>query len=224
MLFFNQYPSWYLLLLTIVSYLLNSIIFWAVINYLNNVKGKGTALDASAYRSLGGIESCGGLTGIGLCLQSQDDSPPAFLIQQIGSVTWTSIRAAPWIWIWSTAVLLVLTILKINSTGKGRKMLKQLPRPWTESSIATMQKVVNHVSQGFAAYSFVSIVFFASIVYQDVMFFTCIRLGLIDLHTWTFGQIVAVTVWVPPVMDYFHLHIGKRSFSCQRNSKSPTKS
>ena len=206
-----------------MSYLLNSIVFWAVIDYLNGIRGRGTALGASAYHSLGGIESCGGLTGIGLCLQFQDDSPPAFLIQQIGSVTWTSLRAAPWIWTWSTGVLLILTILRVYSTEKGRKMLRQLPRPWTDSSVATAQNYLHHVSQGFAAYSFVSVVFLAGIIYQNVMFFTCIRLGLIDLQTWTFGQIVALTVWIPPVMDYLHLHIGRRHFPLQPNSKFPIK-
>ncbi len=195
-----------------MSYILNSITFWAVINYLNSIRGQGTALDASAYHSLGGIDSCGGLTGIGLCLQFQDDSPPAFLIQQIGSVTWTSIRAAPWIWMWSTGILLILTVLRIYSMEKGRKMLRRLPRPWTDSSVATAQRYLHLVSQGFAAYGFVSVVFFASMIYQNVMFFTCIRLGLIDLQTWTFGQIIAVTVWIPPVMDYLHLYSGKRSF------------
>ncbi|KAI9698130.1 MAG: hypothetical protein M1836_004132 [Candelina mexicana] len=204
-LFFNITPSWYLWFLTIVSYLLNSVIFWAVINYLNSIRGKGTALGAPAYHSLGGIESCGGLTGIGLCLQFQDDSPPAFLIQQIGSATWTSIRAAPWIWAWSTSVLLVLTVLKIYSTEIGRKLLRQLPGPRTSPSIVTIQRYLHHVSQGFAAYSLVSAIFLACLIYQNVMFFTCIRLGLIDLRTWTFGQIVAVAVWIPPVMDYLHL-------------------
>ena len=192
-----------------MSYSLNSIIFWAVIHYLNSIRGQGTALGASAYHSLGGIGSCGGLTGIGLCLQFQDDSPPAFLIQQIGSLTWTSIRAAPWIWTWSTSVLLVLTASRIYQTEKGRKMSRQLLRPWTDSSVATAQRYLHRVSQGFAAYSLVSVIFFAGIIYQNVMFITCIRLGLIDLQTWTFGQIVAVTVWIPPVMDYLHLHIGR---------------
>ena len=29
----------------------------------------------------------------------------------------------------------------------------------------------------------------------------------IDLHTWTFGQIVAITVWAPPLCEYFHLEL-----------------
>ena len=27
----------------------------------------------------------------------------------------------------------------------------------------------------------------------------------IDVNTWSFGQIVAITVWVPPLCEYFHL-------------------
>ncbi len=29
----------------------------------------------------------------------------------------------------------------------------------------------------------------------------------IDLHTWTFGQVVAITVWAPPLCEYFHLEL-----------------
>jgi hypothetical protein len=89
--------NWYPFILASISYLLNTIIFWAVIVYLDGIKGRGTALKAPAYQSLGGIDSCGGMTGIGLCLQFQMDSPPAFLIQVYGAAAWVGIRLAPWI-------------------------------------------------------------------------------------------------------------------------------
>lgn len=59
------------------------------------------------------------------------------------------------------------------------------------------------------AYLIISAIFFVGLVYQAVMLYSFIGLGFIDLHTWTFGQIVAVAVWVPPVAEYLHLQTSK---------------
>lgn len=66
-----------------------------MIDYLEGINVWGTALKAPAYQSLGGIDSGGGMTEIGLCLQFQMDSPPAFLIQVHGAAAWAGIRLAP---------------------------------------------------------------------------------------------------------------------------------
>lgn len=89
-----------------------------MIDYLEGIKGWGTALKAPAYQSLGGIDSGGGMTEIGLCLQFQMDSPPAFLIQVYGAAAWAGIRLAPWIWAWCTICLLLLAFFSILRHGR----------------------------------------------------------------------------------------------------------
>ncbi len=206
----HDLESWYPLVLTSVSYLLNSVIFWAVITYLNGIKGHGTALKASAYESLGGIQCCGGMTGIGVCLPFQDDSPPAFLIQRYGTAAWTGIKLAPWIWTWCTISLLVLAFFqfRLSWSGKGpggNRPHKVLDIP----HITTVLEWMLQVLRSSPAYLIISAIFFVGLVYQAVMFYSFIGLGFIDLHTWTFGQIVAVAVWVPPVAEYLHLQTSK---------------
>lgn len=201
--------SWYPLVLTSISYLLNTVLFWAVITYLNGIKGHGTALKAAAYKSLGGIESCGGMTGIGVCLPFQDDSPPAFLIQRYGTAAWRGIKTAPWIWAWCTISLLALAFcqfrLSWSGNGRGNRPHKVLDIP----HIASVPEWMRQVLRSPPAYFIISAMFFAGLIYQAVMFYSFIGLGLVDLNTWSFGQIVAVAVWVPPVVDYLHLQTGK---------------
>ena len=43
---------------------------------------------------------------------------------------------------------------------------------------------------------------------QDLQWFSY---NGVDVHTWSFGQIVAITVWAGPLCEYFHLEI--REFS-----------
>lgn len=33
----------------------------------------------------------------------------------------------------------------------------------------------------------------------------------VDIHTWSFGQIVAITVWAEPLCEYFHLELRESS-------------
>ncbi|KAI9674744.1 MAG: hypothetical protein M1817_001648 [Caeruleum heppii] len=194
----------YSLLLTIVSYLLNTVTFWAVISYLHAIKGQGTALQAAAYKSLGGIDSCGGMTGIGICLQFQQDSPPAFLIQRIGRGPWDGIRQSPWVWVWCTICLVAMTLSHLRWTGWWKMGRKQLHKTLTMPYVASFYSSTTPSYRRTLVYLLLSAVFFAGMIHQGIMFSHFQRLGLIETETWSFGQIVAVTVWIPPVIDYLH--------------------
>ena len=57
----------------------------------------------------------------------------------------------------------------------------------------------------------VYLTFAALYLYGFVMFFKDLAwfAPLVDIHSWGFGQIVAVTVWAGPLCEYFHLEIRK---------------
>ena len=40
----------------------------------------------------------------------------------------------------------------------------------------------------------------------------------VDIHSWSFGQIVAITVWAEPLCEYFHLEL-RKSFSLHKTSQ-----
>ncbi|KAI9821563.1 MAG: hypothetical protein M1832_003237 [Thelocarpon impressellum] len=179
-----------------------------------SINAKGTGLESSAFESLGDVASCGDLTAIGICLQFQQDSPPAFLIQKYGETAWIGIRLAPAVWAWCTILLLLLIILQRRSRMAGKALSKRSPKAWQGSYLVVPDRV-RHILGGALAYYVLSGIFFVGLIYQAVMFYSYVSLGLVDLATWSFGQIVAITVWVPPVVDYLHLQLSETSADSQ---------
>ena len=47
--------------------------------------------------------------------------------------------------------------------------------------------------------------------FQFYLFSTDVPLEMINLHKWGFGQIAAVTVWLPPVIEYMPLQLSVSS-------------
>ena len=213
--------KWYSILLTDVSYLLNTIVLFAVVNYLIPIKKEGVALQAPAFQSLGGIDSCGGSTALALCLATQRDSPPAFLLQQFPNLAFAGIRLAPFVWVICTICLATINYQHFQQTRLGQRFEDSFPRHDVRKRSAPRRREFSQVLlvlRGTTSYYAASVIILLSLIFQAVMFYTYLKLGLVDLRTWSLGQIVAITVWIPPVIDYLHLQFGKPSTSvlCKR--------
>jgi hypothetical protein len=205
--------KWYPILLTNVSYLLNSIVLFAAISYLAPIKNKGIALKETAFQSLGGIDSCGGSTAIALCLATQRDSPPAFLLQQFPNLAFAGIRLAPFIWAICTICLGTINYRHLRQTELGQRLERLLLDRDTKETITPRRPYFSQflrVLHGVTLYYAASVTIVLSLIFQAIMFYTYLELGLVDLKTWSLGQIVAITVWIPPVIDYLHLQFGER--------------
>ena len=59
--------------------------------------------------------------------------------------------------------------------------------------------------------SLLYVAFYALYIYWFVIFFGDLSFfaSLVDINTWSFGQIVAITVWAQPLCEYFHLELRK---------------
>ncbi len=203
--------KWYPILLTDISYLLNTVVLFAVVNYLTPIKNKGIALEESAFRHLGGMDSCGGSTAIALCLATQRDSPPAFLLQQFPNLAFAGIRLAPLVWAICTTCLGTINYQHFRRNKVGQRFELSV-NPDTQGTIAPRRRnfaQVLRVLRGATLYYVASITILFSLIFQAIMFYTYLKLGLVDLKTWSLGQIVAITVWIPPIIDYLHLQSSK---------------
>ena len=216
--------KWYPILLTDVSYLLNTVVLFAVVSYLAPIKNKGIALKESAFQSLGGIDSCGGSTAIALCLATQRDSPPAFLLQQFPNLAFAGIRLSPFVWAICTTCLGAINYRHFRQTKLGQRFELSFRKHDTRETIAPRRldfTQVIRVLRGTTLYYAASITILFSLIFQAIMFYTYLKLGLVDLKTWSLGQIVAITVWIPLVIDYLYLQSGRtnKSAHCHmRNS------
>jgi hypothetical protein len=200
----HSYP----LLLTWTSYILNSINFWAVRSYLSTINSDIVTMKRPAFESLGGIESCGGTTGLALCLQFQNESPPTFLIRKYGKAALLGVKLAPAVLAWSTVCLLVLTYIRVRTSEVGKKITATFKAKNSTSVLGLFQKRFHAMLRSSALYYTALAIFFVGLAYQGTLFVQFLNLGLVNLQTWTFGQIVAITVWVPPVVDYLHSQLG----------------
>lgn len=193
---YHDVRHWYPFLLTWTTYILNSITFWAVRGYLSVIPSKTVALKRTAFESLGGIESCGGTTGLALCLQFQDESPPTFLIQKYGSAALLGVSLAPAVWAWCTLCLLLLTYFQLQTSMLGKRIIVPFSARIQGPRLTPLQDWCHRTLRSPLIYYTASGVFFLGLIYQGTLFVQFLKLGLVDLHTWTFGQIVAITVWV----------------------------
>lgn len=215
--------KWYPILLTDVSYLLNTVLLFAVVSYLAPIKNKGIALKESAFQSLGAIDSCGGSTAIALCLATQRDSPPVFLLQQFPNLAFAGVRLAPFVWAICTTCLGAINYRHFRQTKVGQRFELSFLNHDTRETIAPRRRDFTRVLRalrGTTLYYVASITILLSLVFQATMFYTYLELGLVDLKSWSLGQIVAITVWIPPVIDYLYLQSGKTPKSAHCNMRN----
>lgn len=209
-LYYHEKHHWYSLLLTWTSYILNSVNFWAVRGYLSLINSNTVTIKRLAFESLGGIDSCGGTTGLALCFQFQSESPPKFLIRKYGNAALLGIKLAPAVWAWCTVCLLILTYIRVRKSELGKKMTATFKTTNSTSVLGLLQRRSHSILRSPLLYYIASAVFFVGLAYQGTLFVQFLKLGLVDFETWTFGQIVAITVWVPPVVDYLHSQFGRQ--------------
>ncbi|KAL8698401.1 MAG: hypothetical protein Q9201_006590 [Fulgogasparrea decipioides] len=226
--------SWYISSLTFLSWLLSTINFWAIIKYLN-LKRIGTR-DAE-FRSLSKIESCGSLNALTLCIQAQGVSPLGWLLHTklkstdsgaallFGTTTIGNL-IVPTIWVFCTTVLLLLlghqcfgsTGLKIFYSRSHAP--PPLPAPFLRkrAMLTNFRYLFANPRTATIGFYVASAMFFLCTAYQGLLYYNSLAVDLIDLADWSFGQIIAITVWVPVISDYLHLQFSKAFHTPQFHS------
>ncbi|KAL8724157.1 MAG: hypothetical protein Q9166_008107 [cf. Caloplaca sp. 2 TL-2023] len=213
--------SWYISSLTFLSWLLSSINFWAIVTYLTT-KRIGTR-DAE-FRSLSKIESCGSFNALTLCMQAQDVSPLRWLLYSklkstrfgasfLFGATTIGTLTVPTIWVFCTTVLLVLLGHQcFGSTGLNIFYSRNRAPPPLPAQLPRKRRLLIKFRYLFAnpwtatiGFYAASAMFFFCTAYQGLLYYNYLALELIDLSGWSFGQIIAITVWIPVVSDYLHL-------------------
>lgn len=216
--------SWYLTALTVVSWILNTIILWAIIEYLT---GPNLGTRDFEFRSISQIDTCGGSTALALCLQTNGVTPLGYVKDTarksttyghtiLFGTTTIGTLIVPTIWVFCTLCLLILLGHQVlGSTGLKlfpsrvpaevrRAALRQKPGLWNRFKYLFANPWTGEI--GFAV---ASAVFFVTTAYQGLLYYNFVNLKLVNRAGWGFGQIIAVTVWIPVIFDYLHAQSGK---------------
>lgn len=187
--------SWYVSALVFLSWLLSTIILWAIIMYLT---ARPIGTQDFEFRSMSQIASCGGSTALALCEQRLGVSPLSYLFYQIVSVTGygrtilfgtTRIGTliVPTIWVFCTMCLMMLLgHQSFGSTGLGFFASRgQSPQPAARLQGTGWQDRLRYLFSGpwvgVAAFYLASLMFFLSTAYQAVLFYNYLGLKLVDL-------------------------------------------
>lgn len=202
MLVYNRACSSAITFLTVAVYILSTVAFWILyINLRSLVTTNDLTYNVFAQYMYGisSIDTCGGLSALAAC-------PDNLLLgreKAIGAIKLLRF-IPPLVWSISTAILLgVLTAEAWTQVGKYRLHAETLSDQTTSNAAYITSKTI-HVA--FWLTTFASI---GCVALQMSLLSITLSLDMFDAKDWGFGQVVAVTIWVPPVFDYLYLLLSK---------------
>jgi hypothetical protein len=180
-------------ILTTVVYAMASHVYWILYDNLQLERDMTEADFYKRYRlNISAVAQCGQYSGLSACPIVDEDSGEF----SKGIAAWTSLRVlTPMIWTWSTFVFLALLLWPVWARIRARRMrLEKGPGP------SPMRRALLPWRR--AAFWLATVLFLAGVGMQIFVLTTAIQLDMVDAKGWSFGQVVAVTVWIPPLLEY----------------------
>lgn len=202
--------SHFLIFLTAISWALASIVYWTLYRQLLHISiliyenTQTSSFRDQVLLELARNPICGGGSALSSCPPSTGD--PSTIDGGMKRAKNVLIYT-PWIWAWYTVCMIGIVTkhwaksgaLRIslleNSTLPGSRPHKLLPI----TKYLTGKQFFWIVSVGCVALVGVQL-YCLSIAYA---------LSLGNTRDWSFGQIIAVTVWIPPIVEYLQLQISE---------------
>ncbi|KAI2487004.1 hypothetical protein Ptr902_01137 [Pyrenophora tritici-repentis] len=197
--------------LTTICWILASVVYWILYSHVIPINGEIQSKKAnySAYEQfmykLSALEACGGYSALAVC-------PQNFLLgkDEIVRASWRLRTLTPLIWAVSSALLFVAVgseVMRWRSEGKyhaveqeaGVKEGGQRGKEVSKQGHGTRSLFANRV-----VYGIVSVAFLAGLGMQLSLLSVSLSLKMTDALDWTFGQIVAIAIWTPPLLGYVY--------------------
>lgn len=204
--------SWHSTVLCLASWLLNTIVFYMLCGNLskslNTIEGVDRAL-----RKIFQTKYCGGSSAMVLCQEWTGSNPMQYLSDFYNQTLITNIHKAPVIWAYLTLVLLGLVLMQVvgrrDRPISGCAPIKQV----TPTKRRILVRRIPWLSPQFWEFLLLlatTTIFLLALRCQWVMVRTYQAMGVIDTHEWSFGQVVAVLIWVPALLEVVESYIGSR--------------
>ncbi|PVI01664.1 hypothetical protein DM02DRAFT_613484 [Periconia macrospinosa] len=200
-------------ILTCACWLLSSIVYWTLYrgiipinNQITNEKERYRAYQQFMYK-LSAIDECGGFSGLAVC--------PVNNVLGRKDITAASRKLrvlTPIIWGFSTACLVGMLAWKwaaarrkpgkdVNRHSEGAKTVEEASHQ--QERYYNISLLGKH-TLGTIVYVVLSLCFLAGAGMQLSLLSIGTSLNMMDRTDWGFGQVVAVTVWVPPLIGYVY--------------------
>lgn len=197
--------------LCLASWLLNTVVFYLLFGNLRSSLNSVDRVDQLLHNMFQ-TEYCGHSSAMVLCQEWTGSNPVDYLTDFYNQKMLTDIHNVPVLWACTTLVLMVLVALQVL----GRRH-----RPIAD---CTSIKQINPMKQTLfrripcpspQCWRFLlllaTIGFFTfALRCQYVMVSTYHAMDVIDTHEWSFGQVVAVLIWVPTLLEVVESYNGSR--------------
>lgn len=196
-------------LLTLVCWVLSSIVYWILYSHIipinSQIRGDNRRYRAyqQFFYKLTALDACGGYSALAVCPDNFHLGREDILRKS------TNLRVlTPIIWSFSTMCLLAVLFSKYMKARRDRANTHP-PLPNSEQSAITSNErsrpsVSGSNLQSSLIYWLTILCFLAGIGMQLSLLSIGTSLNMMDRTNWSFGQIVAVTIWVQPLLHYFY--------------------
>ncbi|KAJ3493419.1 hypothetical protein NLG97_g4740 [Lecanicillium saksenae] len=214
--------SWFSTALVLASWAVNTASFFMLVDNLASVKGDSNLLGVG-LQSLFHTTSCGGSSAMALCHQLTGAEPLVYLDRFFNKNAVPNVKNIPMLWAFATAVLFVATGRQAFQSWRGEN---EEPAEVTHkpglTALAESKRAKNRISTFFSRkavrFGFLLLtttIFCLALAYEFRVVREYQKMDIIDKKGWSFGQVVAVLFWVPPLLDSAHA-----LFKSSRKSRS----
>lgn len=201
--------------LCVVSWMLNTIGFFMLVSNLSRSLDDHLVVD-QAIRGLSETNLCGGSSAMVLCQEWMDTNPLRKLSEFFNKGTVPNISNVSLIWAFTAVVLLTLISHQAYQACEERGMsIKKAPQAFRLAPIqrrGVFHRLVERLASPWARFFILLLtvmLFLLTLFYEYVMVRAYQDMDVIDTNGWTFGQVVAVLFWAPPLFDAMPSLFGK---------------
>lgn len=201
--------------LCVLSWMLNTIGFLMLVSNLSRSLNDDLVVD-QAIRSLSDTHLCGGSSAMVLCQEWMDTNPLRKLSEFFNKGTVPNISNVSLIWAYTAIVLLTLISHQAIQACEVRGMsVKKAPQAFQVAPIqrrGIFHRLVEGLASPWARFFILLLtvmLFSLTLFYEYVMVRAYQDMDVIDTDGWTFGQVVAVLFWAPPLFDAMQSVFGK---------------
>ncbi|KAL1594594.1 hypothetical protein SLS60_010355 [Paraconiothyrium brasiliense] len=212
-------------LLTTTCWLLSTIVYWVLYSSIIPINSNITN-DEKRYRAyqqfvykLSALDECGGYSALAVC--PVNDRTGLFEDELIKASNRLRILT-PIIWSFATLCLLYTLVIKTaawlthRDEGKDAENGDAPFHPAKQDGKADIGagRIVDHILHGkskklMVPYCVSTLCFLAGIGMQLSLLSIGTSLKMMDRKDWGFGQIIAVTIWVPPLVEWIYSALKK---------------
>lgn len=203
--------SWPSTALCLASWLLNTVIFYMLFGNLSNSLNTIERVD-QVLRNMFQTEYCGNSSAMVLCQEWTGSNPIEYLNDFYNNKMITNIHYVPLVWAYATLILLVLVVMQILGRRQRPSSGCATSRQVTPTTKRTLfRRIRQHSGQGWKFLLLLAEItlFCLALRCQYVMVSTYQAMDVIDTHEWNFGQVVAVLIWVPTLLEIVESYSGR---------------